>query len=100
MPDETSQAIVGDSVASALEEHRRRKRRFWRRKPKKELAPLTHCENCGTELRGHYCSNCGQAAIDYRRSFRHVIVDVLDSFLNWDSKFIRSIGLLLWRPAG
>lgn len=99
MSDETSQAIVGDSVVSALDERRGgRKRRFWRRKPKKELAPLTHCENCGTELRGHYCSNCGQAAIDYRRSFRHVIVDVLDSFLNWDSKFIRSIGLLLWRP--
>jgi Protein of unknown function (DUF3667) len=100
MPDETSQAIVGDSVASALEEHHgRRKRRFgWRKKPKKEQTPLTHCENCGTELRGHYCSNCGQAAIDYRRSFRHVIVDVLDSFLNWDSKFIRTIGLLLWRP--
>jgi hypothetical protein len=75
-----------------------RKRRFWKRKPKRELAPLTHCENCGTELRGHYCSNCGQAAIDYRRSFRHVIVDVLDSFLNWDSKFVRTIGLLLWRP--
>ena len=33
-----------------------------------------------------------------RRSFRHVIVDVLDSFLNWDSKFVRTIGLLLWRP--
>lgn len=99
MPDETSQAIVGDSVASALEEHHgRRKRRFWRRKPKKEPAPLTHCENCGTELHGHYCSNCGQAAVDYHRSFRHVIVDVLDSFLNWDSKFIRSMGLLVWRP--
>ncbi|MEY2557895.1 MAG: hypothetical protein QOE34_1320 [Verrucomicrobiota bacterium] len=100
MPDEVEQAIVGDAVASALEENRGgRKRRFgWRKKPKKELAPLTHCENCGTELRGQYCSNCGQAAVNYHRSFRHVIVDVLDSFLNWDSKFIRTIGLLLWRP--
>jgi hypothetical protein len=99
MTDETSQAIVGDSVASALEEHRGgRKKRFWRRKSKKEPAPLTHCENCGTELRGHYCWNCGQVAVNYHRSFRHVIVDVLDSFLNWDSKFIRSFGLLLWRP--
>ena len=100
MADETSHAIVGDSVASALDEHRggRRRRFGWRKKPKKEEAPLTHCENCGTELRGHYCSNCGQAAVNYHRSFRHVIVDVLDSFLNWDSKFIRSIGLLLWRP--
>ena len=49
-------------------------------------------------MRGRYCSNCGQAAVSYHRSFRHVVVDVLDSFLNWDSKFIRSLGLLLWRP--
>jgi len=99
MTEETSQAIVGDSVVSAMDgSPGGRKRRFWKRKPKRELAPLTHCENCGTELRGHFCSNCGQAAIDYRRSFRHVIVDVLDSFLNWDSKFVRTIGLLLWRP--
>jgi uncharacterized protein DUF3667 len=100
MADETSQAVVGDSVASALEEVRGgRKRRFgWRRKLKKEAERFTHCENCGEELRGRYCSNCGQAAINYHRSFRHVVVDVLDSFLNWDSKFIRSIGLLLWKP--
>ncbi|MEY2496848.1 MAG: hypothetical protein QOD12_404 [Verrucomicrobiota bacterium] len=100
MPDEVDQAIVGDAVASALDENRGgRKRRFgWRKKPKKESPPLTHCENCGAELHGHYCSKCGQAAVDYHRSFRHVIVDVLDSFLNWDSKFVRSIGLLLWRP--
>jgi ribosomal protein L32 len=98
MEDETSQAIVGDSVASALEEHRRKRRFGWRKKPKKQAAPLTHCENCGEELRGRYCSNCGQAAVSYHRSFRHVVVDVLDSFLNWDSKFIRSIGLLLWKP--
>src|ERR1700674_416339 len=100
MEDEVEQAIVGDAVASALDEKRGgRKRRFgWRKKPKKESPPLTHCENCGAELHGHYCSKCGQAAVDYHRSFRHVIVDVLDSFLNWDSKFVRSIGLLLWRP--
>jgi len=100
MEDDPSHAVVGDSVASVLDENRGgRKRRFaWRKKPKKEPAPLTHCENCGAELRGHYCSVCGQAAVDYHRSFRHVVMDVLDSFLNWDSKFIRSIGLLLWRP--
>jgi hypothetical protein len=100
MPDEVDHAIAGDAIASALEEqHGPRKPRFgWRKKRKKEPEPLTHCENCGTELHGYYCSNCGQAAVNYHRSFRHVIIDVLDSFLNWDSKFIRSIGLLLWRP--
>jgi ribosomal protein L32 len=100
MENETSHAVVGDSVAAALEEGRGpRKRRFgWRKKPKAGLQPLTHCENCGEELRGRYCSKCGQAAVNYHRSFRHVVIDVLDSFLNWDSKFIQSIGLLLWKP--
>src|SRR6266568_3912699 len=45
-----------------------------------------------------YCAQCGQPAIDYRRSFRHVIADVLDSFLNWDSKFFHTIGLLIAKP--
>jgi hypothetical protein len=98
MQNETEQAVVGDAVAAAMEEGRPKRRRFWRKKPKKEELPLTHCENCGEELRGHFCSKCGQAAVNYHRSFRHVIIDVLDSFLNWDSKFIRSLGLLLWRP--
>ena len=41
MTEETSQAIVGDSVVSAMDgSPGGRKRRFWRRKPKKELAPL------------------------------------------------------------
>jgi hypothetical protein len=47
---------------------------------------------------GPFCAQCGQAAIDYRRSFRHIIVDVLDSFLNWDSKFFATIGWLIARP--
>jgi hypothetical protein len=59
---------------------------------------LTHCENCGAPLTGHYCAQCGQAAVDYRRSFRHVIADVLDSFLNWDSKFFATIALLILKP--
>jgi ribosomal protein L32 len=98
MADEILQAVVGDSVAAALEEHRRKRRFGWRKKPKKETQQLTHCENCGEELRGHWCAQCGQPAIDYRRSFRHVVVDVLDSFLNWDLKFVATIGWLIVRP--
>ena len=60
--------------------------------------PLTHCENCGAQLQGHWCAQCGQPAIDYRRSFRHVIADLLDEFLNWDSKFFATIALLIFKP--
>src|SRR5437588_12594839 len=100
MPDEVDHTIVGDAVASALDENRgARKRRFgWRKKPKKATPPPTHCETCGAQLHGHYCAICGQAAVAYHRSFRHVIIPVLASFLNCDSNFVRSIGLLLSRP--
>jgi Protein of unknown function (DUF3667) len=95
MSDEPTKLILGDTAISALEEPGRK--RFFRRK-NRERPPLTHCENCGTPLTGHWCAKCGQPAIDYRRSFRHVIADVLDSFLNWDSKFFATIGLLITRP--
>src|SRR5438034_7019 len=95
MSDEPAKFILGDTAISSVEEPGRK--RFFRRK-NRERPPLTHCENCGTQLRGHWCAQCGQPAIDYRRSFRHVIVDVLDSFLNWDSKFFATLGLLIAKP--
>ncbi|PYL18390.1 MAG: hypothetical protein DME30_03490, partial [Verrucomicrobia bacterium] len=86
MADEPAKIILGDTAISAVERTARR-RWFGRGKDRGPL-PFTHCENCGAKLAGPHCAQCGQAAIDYRRSFRHVIVDVLDSFLNWDSKFL------------
>src|SRR6266852_588074 len=97
MTDEPAKLILGDTAISALEEHPNGKRGFFGRR-RRQRAPLTHCENCGAQLTGRYCTQCGQAAVDYRRSFRHVIVDVLDSFLNWDSKFFATLGLLITRP--
>src|SRR6266699_45103 len=94
MADEPAKIILGDT-ATGIEQPGRR--RFFRRKDR-QRPPLIHCQNCGAELTGPHCAQCGQAAIDYRRSFRHVIVDVLDSFLNWDSKFFATIGWLIVRP--
>lgn len=99
MSDETTDAIVGDAVVASLEKPERKRRRlFGWRKNAPQPPPITHCEDCGAPLHGQYCSNCGQVAVDYRRSFRHVIADVAESFLNWDSKFIKTIGLLLLKP--
>ena len=94
MSDEAAKVILGDTAISAIE--RRSTRRWFGRG--KDQPPPSHCENCGASLTGHYCSQCGQAAIDYRRSFGHVILDVLNEFLNWDSKFFGTIGLLITRP--
>ncbi len=99
MSDEPAKIILGDTAISAISAIERKSQRGWlRRRKNEDVPPFTHCENCGTELTGHYCSQCGQAAIDYRRSFGHVLLDVLNEFLNWDSKFFASIGLLITRP--
>src|SRR5260370_7852132 len=96
MSDEPAKIILGDTAISAAE--RTALRRWFGRGQDRQPLPFTHCQNCGAELTGPDCAQCGQAAIDYRRSFRHIIVDVLDSFLNWDSKFFATIGLLIVKP--
>ena len=96
MSDEPAKILLGDTAISAIE---RKSQHGWlRRRKSKQLPPFTECENCGAKLTGDYCSQCGQAAIDYRRSFGHVILDVLNEFLNWDSKFFGTLGLLITRP--
>jgi hypothetical protein len=97
MPDELEKFVLGDTAISAIEQASPRRRRSFGRS-KIQPPAITHCENCGTQLQGHWCAKCGQPAIDYRRSFRHVIADLLNEFLNWDSKFFATIGLLLVRP--
>ena len=96
MADEPTKLILGDTAISAIEQPATK--RFLGRRKNRQRVQLTHCENCGAHLSGKYCPQCGQPAIDYRRSFRQVIVDVLDSFLNWDSKFFATIGLLIAKP--
>ena len=95
MSDEPAKIIIGDTAISAIE---RTPRGRWFRRSTDRRRELTKCENCGAQLQGHWCGQCGQAAVDYRRSFRHVAGDVLESFLNWDSKFFTTIALLIVKP--
>jgi hypothetical protein len=94
MADQTTQFIVGDVAVDALTT--KRKRRFFRSKKQRE--PLTHCENCDAPLAGEYCAQCGQHAIDYRRSLMRLMIDAADSLLNWDTKFLHTVVVLLWKP--
>lgn len=95
MAHETTQFILGDSAVDALGTPK--KKRFFGRK-KATAQPLTHCENCGAPLSGEFCAKCGQHGIDYRRSFAAVIADALDSFFDWDSKFLKTFAVLLVWP--
>lgn len=94
--DQPSRAIAAESAVAAVLEPPRR--RFFSRRRKAQPPPLPYCENCVANMSGPYCAQCGQHAVDYRRSFGRVLVDALDSFLNWDSRFFATIGWLLVRP--
>ncbi len=89
--------ILGDTTIPPVEQPPGGKG-FFRNRKNRQSPPPTHCENCGALLYGHYCAQCGQPAIDYHRSIRHVLVDLLDEFLNWDSKFFVTVGLLFVKP--
>ena len=96
MDDEAEKLILGDTFIAAASNPRGKG--FFSRRRKAQPPPLPYCENCHAPMTGGYCAQCGQHAIDYRRSFGRVFVDVLDSFLNWDSKFFATLALLVTRP--
>lgn len=99
MSDEVEQIILADAASSVAEEPPVRRGIFGlRRRSKLPAKPLTHCENCGAPLTGEFCSQCGQHAIDYRRSLFRVLLDAADSFLNWDTKFLHTLNVLWLRP--
>ena len=44
-------------------------RRLKRIRRKNNIPPYRYCKNCGTELKGMYCHECGQYAMDSRQPF-------------------------------
>ena len=55
------------------------------------------CLNCGAELAGNYCSQCGQSAHVHRTlaAFWH---DLAHGVLHFEGKIWRTLPLLAWRP--
>ena len=58
----------------------------------------TICQNCGTELAGPHCHECGQRADEPRRVVIGLVQDFLVDTLAIDGKLARSIWLLFSRP--
>ncbi len=57
------------------------------------------CQNCGSDLSGNYCSNCGQegkAALN--RSVFSLIHHFFEELFVWDSRFFRSVKYIFIRP--
>lgn len=58
----------------------------------------SHCENCGTALDGPWCHKCGQHDFEFHRSFRHVLMEALETLFHFEGKFFRNMATLLFRP--
>lgn len=56
------------------------------------------CQNCGTRLRGPYCSDCGQHDVEYHRSFPNLAHELLENLFHFDGKFLVSVAWLLAKP--
>jgi len=56
------------------------------------------CANCGTQLLGPYCHACGQPTKHFIRHIPSVMKDLLEGVFNVDSRILRTLGVLLFRP--
>jgi hypothetical protein len=59
---------------------------------------LRVCGNCGTELLGETCYQCGQPVKGLVRQFSSILGDFLDTVLNIDTRVFRTIGPLIYKP--
>ena len=64
----------------------------------KKLAGSAHCLNCGTGLKGPFCYYCGQPDRNFMRFFPVLLRDLMEDLLDLDSRFMRTIKPLLFKP--
>ncbi len=65
---------------------------------RKYRVPYTHCRNCGAELQGMYCHNCGQFAHDDSQPFWKYIWQYFENVYQFDYKIPATIWQLFRRP--
>lgn len=62
------------------------------------LAGSPCCLNCGTGLKGPFCYYCGQPDRNFFRFFPALLREFMSDFLELDSRFMRTMKPLLFRP--
>lgn len=61
-------------------------------------ADTTPCANCGTDLLGPHCYQCGQPVKGLVRPFSNIVGDFFDTLLALDSRIWRTLWPLLVKP--
>ena len=62
------------------------------------LAGSAQCLNCGTSLAGPFCHYCGQPDRNFMRFFPALLREFMEEFLDLDSRFMRTMKPLLFKP--
>ncbi len=65
---------------------------------KNRLAGSIACMNCGTALAGPFCHYCGQPDKNLVRFFPALLREMLEDFVDFDSRFMRTLKPLLVKP--
>jgi hypothetical protein len=60
--------------------------------------PYKHCLNCGSELNGMYCHNCGQQATSPNPPTKEFIMEYINNAFMWDSRFFHTLWQLIRHP--
>ncbi len=58
----------------------------------------THCMNCGTPLKGMYCHQCGQYALDIHQPMWKYIRQYFENVYQFDGKIWMTLRLMFTRP--
>ena len=56
------------------------------------------CPNCGENLTGIFCANCGQKVKNLNVPFKEVVSEVVENTLTFDSRFFRTLIPLITKP--
>ena len=59
---------------------------------------ITHCLNCGTEVTGKFCHECGQPVTKTPPTVGSFIMEYLNNAFIWDSQCLRTLWTLIRRP--
>lgn len=58
----------------------------------------TDCLNCGTQVIGNFCHNCGQENIHPKESVWHLVSHFFQDITHFDGKFFTSLRYLVLKP--
>jgi hypothetical protein len=56
------------------------------------------CLNCGTEVAGRFCQQCGQENVEVKESFIQLIKHFIEDITHFDGKLWKTLKLLLFKP--